>query len=111
MNWIAGLIAGVVAYLVDWVVWSKVFTKGMDAFMVTIRHRAVVADDLSRDARQQRVVRQGEAAADGDLLGVADPHERGRAGGGFAREVIKSHRTRGRDAALRLNLGTRRHNG
>ena len=36
MNWIAGLIAGVVAYLVDWVVWSKVFTKGMDAFMVTM---------------------------------------------------------------------------
>lgn len=30
--WIAGLIAGVVAYLVDWVMWSKVFTKGMDAF-------------------------------------------------------------------------------
>src|SRR5947199_7997304 len=36
MNWIAGLIAGVVVYLVDWVVWSKVFTKGMDAFMVTM---------------------------------------------------------------------------
>ena len=36
MNWIAGLVAGVVAYLVDWVVWSKVFTKGMDAFMVTM---------------------------------------------------------------------------
>ena len=34
MNWIvAGLIAGVVAYLVDWFMWSKVFTKGMDAFM------------------------------------------------------------------------------
>jgi len=33
MNWIvAGLIAGVIAYLVDWVMWSKVFTKGMDAF-------------------------------------------------------------------------------
>ena len=33
MNWIvAGLIAGVVAYVVDWVMWSKVFTKGMDAF-------------------------------------------------------------------------------
>jgi len=25
-----------VVYLVDWVVWSKVFTKGMDAFMVTM---------------------------------------------------------------------------
>ena len=36
MNWIAGLVAGVVVYLVDWVVWSKVFTKGMDAFMVTM---------------------------------------------------------------------------
>lgn len=35
MNWIvAGLIAGVVAYLVDWVLWSKVFTTGMDAFIV-----------------------------------------------------------------------------
>ena len=34
MNWIlAGVIAGVVAYLVDWVMWSKVFTKGMDAFL------------------------------------------------------------------------------
>ncbi|MFN2571671.1 MAG: hypothetical protein ABR537_08690, partial [Gemmatimonadales bacterium] len=33
MNWIvAGLIAGVVAYVVDWVLWSKVFTTGMDAF-------------------------------------------------------------------------------
>ena len=31
--WIAGLIAGVVAYLVDWVMWSYVFTKGMDAFV------------------------------------------------------------------------------
>ncbi|MGH7673214.1 MAG: hypothetical protein ACREMC_09950 [Gemmatimonadales bacterium] len=34
MNWIvAGLIAGVVAYLVDWVMWGKVFTKGMDALV------------------------------------------------------------------------------
>lgn len=33
MSWIlAGLIAGVVAYLVDYVMWGKVFTKGMDAF-------------------------------------------------------------------------------
>ena len=32
-SWIvAGLIAGVVAYLVDWVVWSKVFNTGMEAF-------------------------------------------------------------------------------
>jgi hypothetical protein len=31
--WIAGLIAGVVVYLVDWVMWSKVFTGGMDAFV------------------------------------------------------------------------------
>ena len=36
MNWIAGLVVGVVVYFVDWVVWSKVFTKGMDAFMVTM---------------------------------------------------------------------------
>lgn len=34
MNWIvAGFIAGVVVYLADWVMWSKVFTKGMDAFV------------------------------------------------------------------------------
>jgi hypothetical protein len=32
MNWIAGLVAGVVAFLVDWVVWSKVFNTGMEAF-------------------------------------------------------------------------------
>jgi hypothetical protein len=35
MNWwIAGLIAGVVTFLVDYVMWGKVFTKGMDAFAV-----------------------------------------------------------------------------
>jgi hypothetical protein len=34
MNWIvAGLIAGVIAYLVDYVMWGKVFTKGMDDFV------------------------------------------------------------------------------
>ena len=33
MSWIiAGLIAGVVAYLVDYVMWGKVFTKGMEGF-------------------------------------------------------------------------------
>ncbi len=33
MNWIvAGLIGGVVAWLADWVMWSKVFTKGMDQY-------------------------------------------------------------------------------
>lgn len=32
--WIAGLIAGVVTFLVDYVMWGKVFTKGMDAFAV-----------------------------------------------------------------------------
>lgn len=32
-NWIvAGILAGVVAYLADWVLWGKVFVKGMDAF-------------------------------------------------------------------------------
>ena len=36
-SWIvAGLVAGVVAYLVDWVVWSKVFTTGMDAFYAQV---------------------------------------------------------------------------
>ncbi len=34
MSWIvAGIIAGVVAYLVDWVMWSYVFRQGMDAFV------------------------------------------------------------------------------
>jgi len=33
-SWIvAGLIAAVVVYLVDWVMWSKVFTTGLDAFV------------------------------------------------------------------------------
>jgi hypothetical protein len=32
-SWVvAGLIAGVVMYVVDYVMWSKVFTKGMDAY-------------------------------------------------------------------------------
>lgn len=31
--WVAGLIAGVVTYLADWVLWSKVFTTGMDAYV------------------------------------------------------------------------------
>jgi len=32
MHWIvAGLIAGVGAYLTDWLMWGKVFTTGMDA--------------------------------------------------------------------------------
>ena len=29
---VAGLIAGVVMYVVDYVMWGKVFTKGMDSF-------------------------------------------------------------------------------
>ena len=33
MNWIvAGLIAGVGAFLADWVMWGKVFTKGMEQY-------------------------------------------------------------------------------
>ena len=33
MSWIvAGLIAGVGAYLTDWLMWGKVFTKGMESF-------------------------------------------------------------------------------
>jgi len=32
-SWVvAGLIAGVVVYIVDYVMWGKVFTKGMEAF-------------------------------------------------------------------------------
>ncbi|MGH7530800.1 MAG: hypothetical protein ACREMN_10500 [Gemmatimonadales bacterium] len=35
MSWIvAGIIVGIIAYLVDWVLWGKVFTKGLDAFAV-----------------------------------------------------------------------------
>ncbi len=34
MTWIvAGLITGVVAYFVDYVMWGKVFTKGMDQYV------------------------------------------------------------------------------
>jgi hypothetical protein len=34
MNWVVtGLIAGIIVYLVDWLMWSKVFTTGMDAFI------------------------------------------------------------------------------
>jgi len=33
MNWIvAGLVAGVGAFFADWVMWGKVFTKGMEAY-------------------------------------------------------------------------------
>jgi hypothetical protein len=33
MNWIiAGLITGVVAWVVDFIMWSKVFTKGMESY-------------------------------------------------------------------------------
>ncbi|MGH7546618.1 MAG: hypothetical protein ACREMM_00420 [Gemmatimonadales bacterium] len=36
MNWIvAGLITGAVAYVVDFVMWSKVFTKGMDQYVTS----------------------------------------------------------------------------
>lgn len=30
--WLAGVIAGVAAYFADYVMWGKVFTKGMDGF-------------------------------------------------------------------------------
>lgn len=33
MNWIvAGLIAGVIAYVADYVMWGKVFTRGMEGY-------------------------------------------------------------------------------
>ena len=36
MNWIvAGLITGAVAYVVDFVMWSKVFTKGMEQYVTS----------------------------------------------------------------------------
>lgn len=34
--YIAGLIAGVVAYLADWVLWSKVFTTGLEPFALQL---------------------------------------------------------------------------
>ena len=38
MNWIiAGLITGVVAWVVDFVMWSKVFTKGMEGYATQAR--------------------------------------------------------------------------
>src|SRR5204862_6642605 len=40
-----------------------------------------------RDDWQQRVVRQSEVAADGDLLGMAHSHERGWYRGGCRHEV------------------------
>jgi hypothetical protein len=30
--WLAGLIGGVAAWLADWLMWGKVFTKGMEGF-------------------------------------------------------------------------------
>ncbi len=33
MNWIAGLVAGVVVYLADWVLWTYIFRTGMDAYV------------------------------------------------------------------------------
>ena len=37
MSWIvAGLIGGVVAWIADYVLWGKVFTKGMEAFMTNL---------------------------------------------------------------------------
>jgi hypothetical protein len=36
MNWIiAGLITGAVAWVVDFVMWTKVFTKGMEAYVTS----------------------------------------------------------------------------
>ncbi len=31
--WLAGLIGGVAAWLADWLMWGKVFTKGMDGYV------------------------------------------------------------------------------
>lgn len=54
MSWfIAGLIAGVVAYLVDYVMWGKVFTKGMEAFADQLspeQMKAFMAPALAKSA-------------------------------------------------------------
>jgi len=44
MNWVvAGLIAGVIVYVVDYVMWGKVFTKGLDVFVT-----AMTPDEMKR---------------------------------------------------------------
>jgi hypothetical protein len=59
MHWaIAGLIAGVVAYLVDYLMWGKVFTKGMESF----------ADQLSPE---QMKAFMGPAMAKSAVLALA----------------------------------------
>jgi hypothetical protein len=59
MSWfVTGLIAGVVAYVVDYVMWGKVFTKGMDAF----------ADQLSPE---QMKAFMGPALAKSAVLALA----------------------------------------
>jgi hypothetical protein len=59
MSWFAaGLIAGVVAYVVDYVMWGKVFTKGMEAF----------ADQLSPE---QMKAFMGPALAKSAVLALA----------------------------------------
>jgi hypothetical protein len=59
MSWfIAGLIAGVAAYLVDYVMWGKVFTKGMESF----------ADQLSPE---QMKAFMGPALAKSAVLALA----------------------------------------
>jgi hypothetical protein len=53
-SWIvAGLIAGVVVYLVDWVVWSKVFNTDMQAFsppMTPEQMKAFMGPALAKSA-------------------------------------------------------------
>jgi hypothetical protein len=59
MNWIVpGLVAGVVAYLVDYVMWGKVFTKGMEA----------LAEPLSPEQMKQFM---GPALAKSAVLALA----------------------------------------
>ena len=51
MSWIvAGLIAGVLAYLADYVMWGKVFTRGMEQYGTMERAEREMAGMLAKSA-------------------------------------------------------------
>jgi hypothetical protein len=51
MSWIvAGLIAGVLAYLADYVMWGKVFTRGMESYGTMERAEREMGGMLARSA-------------------------------------------------------------
>src|SRR5574341_645010 len=51
MSWIvAGLIAGVLAYLADYVMWGKVFTRGMESYGTMERAEREMTGMLAKSA-------------------------------------------------------------